>query len=79
MAYMIKNEENLRASINREFIIRLGFPKERRTQLVGFTKFCMIVGNMHAEHYSKKALKSNKYAPTFRGRAGALFVTFYPR
>lgn len=68
MAYIIKNEETLRASINREFIIRLGFPK-----------FCMIVGNRHAEHYSKKALKSNKYAPTFRGRAGALSVTFYPR
>ncbi|WP_294610932.1 hypothetical protein [uncultured Bacteroides sp.] len=79
MAYTIKNEDALRASINREFIIRLGFPKERRTQLVGFAKFCMIVGNLHAEHYSNKALKSNKHAPTFRGRAGALSVTFYPR
>lgn len=79
MAYTIKNEETLRATINREFIIRLGFPKERRTQLVGFTKFCMIVGNLHAEHYSRKALKSDKHAPAFKGRAGALIVTFYPR
>lgn len=67
---MIENEEDLRKKINRNYLIRLCFPIEKRTQLVGFTRFCMIVGNMHAEHYSQKALKSHDYAPAYRGQKG---------
>lgn len=57
--YTIENVEGLRKKINRDYLIRLTFPKERkRIVVVGFTRFCEIVGNLHAEHYCNKALKS---------------------
>lgn len=59
--------------------IRLTFPKERKRIVVGFTRFCEIVGDLHAEHYSRKALKSRNDVPQFKGQAGRLVVTFYPR
>lgn len=77
--YLIEDEENLRKKINRDYLIRLTFPKECKRILVGFTKFCKIVGNLHAEHYATKALKSAAFAPTFKGQRGGLIVTFYPR
>lgn len=77
--YTIENIDNLRRRINREYLIRLTFPKERRRIVVGFTRFCEIVGSLHAEHYSQKALKSLDHAPQFKGQAGRLVVTFYPR
>lgn len=77
--YTIENIDNLRRRINREYLIRLTFPKERRRIVVGFTRFCEIVGSLHAEHYSRKALKSLDRAPQFKGQAGRLVVTFYPR
>ena len=77
--YTIENIDNLRRRINREYLIRLTFPKERRRIVVGFTWFCEIVGSLHAEHYSQKALKSLDRAPQFKGQAGRLVVTFYPR
>lgn len=77
--YTIENIDNLRRRINREYLIRLTFPKERRRIVVGFTRFCEIVGSLHAEHYSRKTLKSLDRAPQFKGQAGRLVVTFYPR
>lgn len=77
--YIIEDEADLRKKINREYLIRLTFPKERKRIVVGFTCFCDIVGNLHAEHYSRKALKSLSHAPQFKGLAGGLAVTFYPR
>lgn len=77
--YTIESVEDLRKKINRDYLIRLTFPKERKRIVVGFTRFCEIVGNLHAEHYSHKALKSLNYAPQFKGLAGRLIVTFYPR
>ena len=77
--YTISDIENLRKRINREYLIRLTFSKERKRIVVGFTRFCEIVGNLHAEHYSQKALKSLDRAPQFKGQAGRLVVTFYPR
>lgn len=77
--YTIENVEELRNKINRDYLIRLTFPKERKRIVVGFTKFCEMVGNLHAEHYSRKALKSLSHAPQFKGQAGRLIVTFYPR
>lgn len=77
--YMIEDEADLRKRINREYLIRLTFPKERKRIVVGFTRFCEIVGDLHAEHYSRKALKSHSHAPQFKGQAGRLVVTFYPR
>lgn len=77
--YTIKDVEDLRKKINREYLIRLTLPKERRSILVGFTRFCETVGNLHAEHYCRKALKSRNHAPQFKGQAGRLMVTFYPR
>lgn len=77
--YIIGDEADLRKKINREYLIRLTFPKERKRIVVGFTRFCAIVGNLHAEHYSRKALKSLSHAPQFKGQAGRLIVTFYPR
>ena len=77
--YTIENIDNLRRRINREYLIRLTFPKERHRIVVGFTRFCEIVGSLHAEHYSRKALKSLDHAPQFKGQAGRLVVTFYPR
>ena len=77
--YTIKNVEDLRKKVNRNFLIRLTFPKERKRIVVGFTRFCEIVGNLHAEHYSHKALLSRNHAPQFKGQAGRLIVTFYPR
>lgn len=76
--YIIKDEADLRRTINRDYLIRLTFPRERRRIVVGFTRFCEIVGKLHAEHYSRKALKSFNYAPQFKGQAGRLVVTFYP-
>lgn len=75
----IKNLSELRRRINREFLIRLTFPHERRRIVVGFTRFCEIVGDLHAEHYSRKALTSLATVPQFKGQAGRLIVTFYPR
>lgn len=77
--YTIENVEELRKRINRDYLIRLTFPKERKRIVVGFTRFCEIVGNLHAEHYSMKAIKSHNFAPQFKGQAGRLVVTFYPR
>lgn len=77
--YAINNVEDLRKKINCDYLIRLTFPKERKRIVVGFSRFCEIVGNLHAEHYSKKALKSLNHAPQFKGQAGRLIVTFYPR
>lgn len=77
--YTIENVEDLRKKINRDYLIRLTFPKERKRIVVGFTRFCEIVGNLHAEHDSQKALKSLDHVPQFKGQAGRLIVTFYPR
>ncbi len=77
--HIIKDEADLRKKINRDYLIRLTFPKERKRIVVGFTEFCEMVGNLHAEHYSRKALKSLNHAPRFKGQAGRLIVTFYPR
>ena len=77
--YAIKNVEDLRKKINRDYLIRLTFPKERKRIVVGFSRFCEIVGNLHAEHYSKKALNSLNHAPQFKGQAGRLILTLYPR
>ena len=86
--YTIENVEDLRKKINRDFLIRLTFPQERKRivvgftrfcEMVGFTRFCEMVGDLHAEHYSRKALKSYDHAPQFKGQAGRLIVTFYPR
>lgn len=74
--YTIENVEGLRKKINRDFLIRLTFPKERKRIVVGFTRFCEIVGNLHAEHYCNKALKSLHHAPQFKGQSGRLIVTF---
>ena len=77
--YIIKDEADLRKRINRDYLIRLTFPKERKRIVVGFARFCEMVGNLHAEHYSRKVLKSLNHAPTFKGQSGRLIVTFYPR
>ena len=77
--HIIENVEDLRKRINRDYLIRLTFPKERKRIVVGFTKLCETVGNLHAEHYAKKALTSINHAPQFKGQAGRLIVTFYPR
>lgn len=77
--YTIENVGDLRKKINRDYLIRLTFPKERKRIVVGFTRFCEIVGDLHAEHYSHKALKRLNHAPQFKGQAGRLIVTFYPR
>lgn len=77
--YTIENVEDLRKKINRDYLIRLTFPQERKRIVAGFTKFCEMVGDLHAEHYAKKALKSLNHAPQFKGQAGRLIVTFYPR
>lgn len=77
--YIIKDEADLRKKINREYHIRLVLPKERKRIVVGFTRFCEMVGNPHAEHYAKKALTSRNHAPQFKGQAGRLIVAFYPR
>lgn len=77
--YIIENEADLRKRINRDYLIRLTFPKERKRIIVGFTKFCALVGNLHAEHYAQKALKSIAEVPTFKGQGGKLVVTFCPR
>lgn len=50
--YIIKDEADLRKKINREYHIRLVLPKERKRIVVGFTRFCEMVGNLHAEHYA---------------------------
>ena len=76
--YAVQGIETLRAKINREFIIRLS--KNGKSQLVGFTRLCLIVGDLHAEHYAKKAICSKQQAPTFvRGGVERLCVTFSPR
>lgn len=77
--YTIENVEDLRKKINRDFLIRLTFPQEHKRIVVGFTRFCEMVGDLHAKHYSRKALKSLNHAPQFKGQAGRLIVTFYPR
>ncbi len=77
--HTIENIGDLRKKINRDYLIRLTFPKEHKRIVVGFTRFCEIVGNLHAEHYAQKALKSLNHAPQFKGQAGRLVVTFYPR
>ena len=53
--------------------------KTRKSQLVGFTRFCSIVGELHAEHFAKKAMKFNGDVPRFKMGAGAMQVVFFPR
>lgn len=76
--YLVENIENLRQKINREFLIRLQ-PEKGKSQLVGFTRLCLLVGDLHAEHYSKKALESKATAPAFKNKALAVRVVFFPR
>lgn len=76
--YAVRDIENLRAKINREFIIRL-HTKDGKSQLVGFTKFCLLVGDLHAEHYAKKAIRFTGEVPQFKAGAGSLRIVFYPR
>lgn len=76
--YLVENIENLRQKINREFLIRLQ-PEKGKSQLVGFTRLCLLVGDLHAEHYSKKALASKATAPAFKNKALAVKVVFFPR
>lgn len=45
--YLVENIENLRQKINREFLIRLQ-PEKGKSQLVGFTRLCLLVGDLHA-------------------------------
>lgn len=70
--YQVQNIESLRAVINREFLIRLQ-PKD------GKSRFCSIVGELHAEHFAKKAIKFNGDVPRFKMGAGAMQVVFFPR
>ena len=77
--YSVQNIAELRKKINTEYIIRLVYPKQKKTQLVGFTRFCAIVGDLHAEHYAKKAIASLSDVPTFKGQAGGLKIVFFPR
>jgi len=76
--YAVQNIESLRATINREFLIRLQ-PKNGKSQLVGFTRFCSIVGELHAEHFAKKAIRFTGDVPRFKMGAGAMQVVFFPR
>ncbi|MBO5602931.1 MAG: hypothetical protein J5957_10100 [Prevotella sp.] len=76
--YLAENIENLRVKINREFLIRLQ-PLNGKSQLVGFTRLCSMVGDLHAEHYGKKALACKSDVPKFTNRALACQVVFYPR
>lgn len=76
--YKVKDLPNLRAKINREFLIRLQ-PKDGRSILVGFTRFCQIVGELHAEHFAEKALRYMGDVPRFKMGAGAMQVVFFPR
>ena len=77
--YLVENIENLRQKINREFLIRLQ-PEKGKSQLVGFTRLCLIIGDLHAEHYAKKALSSKETAPRFSMGAGkGMQVVFFPR
>ncbi len=62
--YAVKELPALRAKINREFLIRLQ-PKDGKSQLVGFTRLCLIIGELHAEHYAKKALAYRGDVPRF--------------
>lgn len=76
--YLVENIENLRQKINREFLIRLQ-PEKGKSQLVGFTRLCLLVGDLHAEHYCKKALASKVAAPAFKNKALTAQVVFFPR
>ena len=77
--YAVQNIETLRAKVNREFLIRLQ-PKGGKSMLVGFTKLCVMVGELHAEHYAKKAISSTAQYPTFvRSGAESMRVVFCPR
>lgn len=76
--YTVQNIEILRAKINREFLIRLQ-PKEGKSRLVGFTRFISIVGELHAEHFAKKALRFSGDIPRFKMGAGAMQIVFFPR
>lgn len=78
-SYLIENIEEIRRRINKEFIIQLYYPKEKRKQAVGLSGLCKAVGNLHAEHWCKKALRSKKIKPCFNGFSGSIRVTFYPR
>ena len=70
--------EEIRAKINKEFLIRIYDGK--KSMLVGFTRLCMMVGDLHAMHYAKKALKSKDQVPTFSyGRLKKLTIAFNPR
>ena len=53
--------------------------KTRKSQLVGFTRFCSIVGELHAEHFAKKAIRFMGDVPRFKMGAGAMQVVFFPR
>lgn len=76
--YAVKNITALREKVNREFLIRL-HSKDGKSRLVGFTRFCSIVGDLHAEHLAKKAINFSGDVPRFKIGAGSLQVVFFPR
>jgi len=77
--YAVRELPALRAKINRDFLIRLQ-PKDGKSRLVGFTRFVLIVGELHAEHYAKKALSSKAEVPCFKLKGtNAMQVVFFPR
>lgn len=77
--YAVRELPALRAKINREFLIRLQ-PKNGKSQLVGFTRLCLMIGDLRAEHYAKKALSSMADVPCFNLKGQqAMRLVFFPR
>ena len=76
--YVVRELPALRAKINREFLIRLQ-PRDGKSLLVGFTRFCLMVGDLRAEHLAKKAMAYTGDVPRFKIGAGAMQVVFFPR
>lgn len=69
----------LRKKINQEFIIRVGNANNNNTILVGFQKFCQIIGkNLQAQRIATKALRCKKEKFQVKLRRG-ITITFSPR
>lgn len=72
------NVPALRAEINKEYIIQI-LRKDKTSRLVGFTRLCLLVGDLHAIHYCQKALKIYAAKKSFNHHSGGFSVVFYRR
>lgn len=70
--------EQCRAELNREYLVRV-IMSDGHVRLVGFTTLVLLIGELHAVHFSKKVIKAYRSVHSFNFPSKSLRVTFVRR